>query len=68
MKSHLVSSRVEAVGDQMSSGHSAPHSKESRLSVSNFVISLLSGLICFLLCAEVQNVIICQNKRISFLE
>ena len=68
MKSHLVSSRVEAVGDQMSSGHSAPYSKESRLSVSNFVISLLSGFICFLLCAEVQNVMICQNKRISFLE
>ena len=66
MKSHLVSSRVEAVGDQMSSGHSAPYSKESRLSVSN--ISLLSGFICFLLCAEVQNVMICQNKRISFLE
>ena len=32
---HLVSSRVEAVGDQVPSGHSAPYGKEARLSFNN---------------------------------
>ena len=66
IEGHLVSSRVEAVGDQMSSGHSAPYGKEPRLRVNNFVIFSLTAFVSFLLFVAVNNLIICQNRRVSF--
>ena len=65
IEGHLVSSRVEAVGDQMSSGHSAPYGKEPSLRVNNFVISSLTAFVSFLLCVAVNNLMICQNRRVS---
>ena len=66
IESHLVSSRVEAVGDQMSSGHSAPYGKEPSLRENNYVIFSLTAFISFLLCVAINNLMICQNRRVSF--
>ena len=66
IEGHLVSSRVEAVGDQMSSGHSAPYGKEPSLRENNYVIFSLTAFISFLLCVAINNLMICQNRRVSF--